>query len=200
MLARTSVCAGVKTTICLGLLAGLLLSHRLWAGARFYPLTPAFPFLQPPPFPVDSVALSAFIILLGLIILISQPARLIYAFVALALIDALFDQSRWQPWFYQYLFMLLAVALRRKDACRLIIVCIYFWSGMQKLNPGFVHETFPWMFGPVAHFVPAFAAPDRIGDRHRPCDPPVSQSRRDPGRLDAHLDSGQHRTVRTRFE
>jgi hypothetical protein len=44
------------------------------------------------------------------------------------------------------------------------VVCIYFWSGISKINPGFVHETFGWMVGPAVHFLPAehslgFAAP-----------------------------------------
>jgi hypothetical protein len=34
------------------------------------------------------------------------------------------------------------------NACRLIIVSIYFWSGIQKLNPAFVRGTFPWMLAP----------------------------------------------------
>lgn len=96
---------------------------------------------------------------------IARGAGFIWGFVGLALVYALFDQSRWQPWFYQYVFMLVALAwFPALNVCRLIIVCIYFWSGVQKINPGFIHGTFDWMLGPVVHLVPAldglaFAAP-----------------------------------------
>ncbi|HKY44373.1 MAG TPA: hypothetical protein VJM50_14900, partial [Pyrinomonadaceae bacterium] len=66
---------------------------------------------------------------------------------------SLFDQTRWQPWFYQLIFMLLGLGLfawkrpeRKNNAvalnvCRLIILCTYFWSGLQKLNVTFIRET-----------------------------------------------------------
>jgi hypothetical protein len=157
----------LKTTICVGLMAGLLLSFHLWAGSRIYPLTPVFSFLRPFPAPFDYLGFGAMILLLALIVVTRRAALLIFAFVGLALIYALFDQSRWQPWFYQYLFML--IAIRKNDGaaihtCRLIVACIYFWSGVQKINPGFIYHTFGWMVDPMAHFLPtyhglAFAAP-----------------------------------------
>ncbi len=74
------------------------------------------------------------------------------------------DQTRWQPWFYQYLFMLAAIGIlawrktessnNRKalDVCRLIVAATYFWTGFQKLNITFVRETWPDM----AAFLPGF--------------------------------------------
>ena len=117
------------------------------------------------------------ILLLGLIVATPRPAIFIFGFVAVALIYALFDQSRWQPWFYQYLFMLLAIGLfpanRRDDArlhtCRLIVVSIYFWSGIQKINPGFIHETFGWMLDPMMRFLP-------VSVRNLAFAPPVTES------------------------
>jgi hypothetical protein len=41
----------------------------------------------------------------------ARPAKAIAAFVALAAAYSLYDQSRWQPWFDQYLFMLVALGL-----------------------------------------------------------------------------------------
>jgi len=68
---------------------------------------------------------------------------------------ALQDQSRWQPWFYQYVFMLLAIALagsqRQASAfntCCLVIAATYIWSGLAKLNPNFVSDIFPAFFEP----------------------------------------------------
>ncbi len=156
----------VKTTIGVGLIAGLLLSFHLWVGSRMYPVTPVVPGFGLLPFPINYLLFGAMILLLVLTVAAPRPEIFIFGFVALALIYACFDQSRWQPWFYQYVFMLFAIGLfpadrsnAALDSCRLIVACIYFWSGIQKINPGFIHETFGWMVGPMASFLPALAAP-----------------------------------------
>jgi hypothetical protein len=150
----------LKCTIAAGMLFGLLLSHKLWVNSRSYPVTPVHPLLRPVRFPFDYAMFAVFLTVLAFIAVAKTPAKLIATFVFLAFVWALFDQSRWQPWFYQYLFMLSALglwfsnrtdSLRRAAAlntCRLIIVSIYFWSGIQKLNPAFVRGTFPWMLAP----------------------------------------------------
>ena len=73
---------------------------------------------------------------------------------------------RWQPWFYQYFFMLAALGFyawkepRSKNnraalnLCALIIISIYFWSGVQKLNASFINEVWPGMSEPLLRFVP----------------------------------------------
>ena len=104
--------------------------------------------------------------MLAAIALAARPAKLIGAFVFLAIAVAMFDQSRWQPWLYQYLIMLIAVGfcdrVEALNTCRLVVVCTYFWSGLQKANADFVHNVFPFMMGPLARFVPVqlgFIAP-----------------------------------------
>lgn len=89
------------------------------------------------------------------VIVIRPTSRVIAVFLAIATAYALFDQQRWQPWFYQYLVMLAVLGwyIDEREAAtetlRLIIVCIYFWSGIQKLNDGFLHDTFRWMLEPI---------------------------------------------------
>lgn len=151
----------VKITVGIGMLAGLLLSRHLWLSARSYPMTPVLPFLRPIGPPLDSTIFVALLLLLMAIVSAPRPKALVWAAIALAVTLALFDQSRWQPWFYQYLFMLIAVGLYPEgrdaplDTCRLIVVCIYFWSGLQKLNPQFLGDVFPWMIEPIDRFLPA---------------------------------------------
>ena len=159
--------APLKATVSLGLIAGLLLSPKLWLTARNYPLTPVLETLRPIPPPFDSMVFAAMLVLLVLIAVIPRARWLIAAFVLVAIGYALFDQSRWQPWFYQYLFMLIAIGLSKPDSaiqiCRLIVASIYFWSGVQKFNPAFLDETFQWMVQPMVGSMPvgglAFAAP-----------------------------------------
>jgi hypothetical protein len=156
----------LKATVSAGLLAGFLLSPKLWISSRYYPLTPVWPFWKPFAFPFDYVVFVALLVLVGLIAVVAKPVKLVVGFVSLALVYALFDQSRWQPWFYQYLFMLAALGLsftspmdteRRNSAlptCRLIVASIYFWSAIQKVNATFVQKTFPWMIEPLVAFLP----------------------------------------------
>jgi hypothetical protein len=55
----------LKIGIAGGLLAGLLLSPKLWVSSRFYPQTPVLPFLRAIPFPIDY---AVFILLLLLLV------------------------------------------------------------------------------------------------------------------------------------
>jgi hypothetical protein len=132
---------------------GFVLSRRLWlSSARDYPHAPVAEVLTPPAFPLDFVWLGALFVLLALAAVSARPRKYLAAFLVAAGLLALWDQSRWQPWFYQYYFMLAALALfpwrdeggrvdeRRRaalDACRLVVAGTYFWGGAQKLNPGF---------------------------------------------------------------
>src|SRR3984957_1423521 len=156
----------LKIAIAGALFAGLALTPKLWISERVYPLTPVLTLLRPIPFPVDYVLYGAMLAILAAIAVVARPAKLIGALVFVAIAVALFDQSRWQPWFYQYLIMLIAVGLcdrtQALNTCRLVVVCTYFWSGLQKANGDFIHSVFPFMMGPLAHVVPVqlgFVAP-----------------------------------------
>jgi len=104
--------------------------------------------LRPIPFPFDWVVWVAMLVLLVLIAAGLRVRALTTVFALLAVVYSLFDQQRWQPWFYQYVVMLVAIAFGKVDACRFIVASIYFWSGVQKLNPGFTEHTFQWMMEP----------------------------------------------------
>jgi len=141
----------LRVAIVAGTIASMALSHKLWLSARFYPLTPVFRFLKPVPSPLDSVLFGA--ALLALVLSALTP-RLIPFFAILAVVLVVYDQSRLQPWFYEYFFLLLGVAFASPNACRLIVASTYFWSGAQKLNAGFIHDVFPWMLEPLMRHLP----------------------------------------------
>ena len=161
----------LKIVIAAGLFAGLALSPKLWLSDRLYPLTPVFSFLGRIPEPFDFLIYTALLAILIAIAIGRKPAKLIGVFAVIAIIVALFDQSRWQPWFYQYLAMLIAVGLYYHDGihddrhhpalnvCRLIVGSIYFWSGAQKLHTDFVGRIFPWLIEPFAGWLPHSMAP-----------------------------------------
>src|SRR5690349_15212665 len=108
----TAIASRLRVTVALGTIAGLLLSHTLWLSVRTYPPAPVWDLLRPVPPPLDYVVLAAMLGVLVWIAIGSRPALPVAAFVVIAMAYAACDQSRWQPWFYQYLFMLVALAAR----------------------------------------------------------------------------------------
>jgi hypothetical protein len=156
----------LKAVLAVAFLGGFLLSARLWGVSRSYPLVPVLEGLAAvPPF-LARVWFVALLALLAVIAVVRRSRAYILAFVVLAGLLGLLDQSRWQPWFYQYLFMFLALAFyprgdgdpeKRETAlnvCRLIVASTYLWSGLQKLNAGFFDSLFPWLVGPLVTLLP----------------------------------------------
>ncbi len=156
----------LKAVLSLACISGFLLSRNLWLASRSYPLTPVSELLPRIRFPADYIPFVVILLLLGAILIVARPRRYIVAFVVVLGLLSLWDQSRWQPWVFQYLFMFAALGFyswKVSDAhaqgpalnvCRLIVVSIYFWSGLQKINVSFVGEVFPWMVKPVVGFLP----------------------------------------------
>jgi hypothetical protein len=151
-----------RATVIAGLMAGLLLSSKLWISARFYPLTPIAGFLKPLPYPFDYAVYILALILLAASALAPRARWWIAASVLLLAALCAQDQSRLQPWCYQYAFMLMALAIPEPGAslniCRLIVAAIYFWSGAQKLNPYFASGIFTYLAHSLAARLPALVA------------------------------------------
>jgi hypothetical protein len=144
----------LRISVILGLLAGFALSPKLWLSLREYPFTPVWSFIKPASPPSDYIVFCTVIALL-IAVCIAPRREFWIALVALLAWLALQDQSRWQPWFYQYVAMLLAIALaggKRPEAalntCCLIVAATYIWSGLAKLNSNFMGDTFPWLVAP----------------------------------------------------
>ena len=164
----------MRRIIAAGLLAGLLLSPKLWLSSRIYPQTPVWSGLPAIPPPLDWVV---YAVLLLTVIASALKPRATVIFLGLAVVLVACDQSRLQPWFYQYSLMLMAlsVAAGGESICQMVVVSVYFWSGLQKQGSGFAGDTFPWLvepfhgwasptFGTVVPFVEAGLA---LGLLHR---------------------------------
>lgn len=151
--------AWLKTAVCLGLAGGVLTTGSLWLSERFLPMTPALGWFPPTPFPVDALLLAALVFLLGWVAIAKRPAAAIAAALALLALLLLQDQGRLYPSVYEYVFLLAVLAsygyARPPDAsaslavARLLIACVYVWSGIQKLDPGFSQVIFPRLVGPA---------------------------------------------------
>jgi uncharacterized membrane protein YphA (DoxX/SURF4 family) len=156
----------LKITIPAALICSFGLSWRLWVSSHLFPMSPVGDFLPAIPFPLDVIWFVLLLGLLPLIVILDRPRTLIFSFLILAGLLSLWDQTRWQPWFYQYFLMLAAIAVyawkspeaqndqAALNVCRAIIAFTYFWSGLQKLNANFVRETWPDIAGPILRFLP----------------------------------------------
>lgn len=144
----------VTRVLVVGLLWGISYSLPLWLSAtRDYPLAPILSWWPHFEKPLDLIAPG--------LLTVAAIARLCTArfapltnltIVVTGLALAIEDQTRWQPWFYQYLVMILILTTSAKrpdralDGCRLVLSFTYFWSGIQKLNITFCTSLVPWLF------------------------------------------------------
>lgn len=137
-------------------ICGILISPRLWFGVgRSFPRAPMFAN-SPGFFSAHDYVLSLLLLIALLLSGISRRPRLyLFSGAALTLLLVLLDQTRLQPWVYQYVIMLLLLAFARDGktetnvvapvfvATQLVVAALYFWSGAQKLSWSFGHEVAP---------------------------------------------------------
>jgi hypothetical protein len=156
----------LKTTVILAFCIGLSMSPALWIGPRSYPLAPVssmFPVIDGVVARGLYVALFAFA---AMALVAPKPRWLIAVFLAVVAVFCLTDQTRWQPWVFQYSFLLAAIALYpRNDAAgsqqgalnlaRLIVGSTYIFSGLQKINLNFMTNDFPWVVQPITRLFPS---------------------------------------------
>jgi hypothetical protein len=161
----------LKAMIILVFCLGLIMSSHLWIGPRTYPLAPILNFLPSSLYPADLFLYAALFVLAGAILVSARPQKFIFAFLGVVIVFCILDQTRWQPWIYQYSFLLAALALFSWDSddidgqkqtlnvARLIVATTYIFSGLQKLNFNFINYDFPWIVEPITNVFPAARHP-----------------------------------------
>jgi hypothetical protein len=156
----------LRIVVTIGYVLGIVISWRLWLSDRDYPLTPVFSWLPSIPSPVDALLPIGLCLLVITHLFVGNKQPLILLSLIVVVVLSLFDQSRWHPWFYQYslmLFSLLFINDEQNDnsatdalnISRLIIICIYVWSGLHKFNSHFYDEIIPWMIDGLIPNVPS---------------------------------------------
>jgi hypothetical protein len=155
-------------TVSLFFLCGILLSWPLWLSGRVFPLTPVVPL---PDLPRTISIVIASLLCASLVLLFIFPLSRKAAILVLAVLaaEAFTDQNRWQPWVFQYLLFILLLAVRGREkkyqvtdekitqGFRLVVCGIYFWSGMQKLNPDYFTDMTVWLTEPIGRYFGAGA-------------------------------------------
>lgn len=138
-----------------GTFLGMAASYRLWLTSRRFPLVPIADWFPSPAPPLDAIL---FALLLALVVAAMwYPRGTIPIFLLGAIFLVLADQTRLQPWFYQYVVMIGLLLFPERVAlagCRVALSGVYVWSGIQKLNAAFFNEVVPWFAEPVAKHLP----------------------------------------------
>ena len=129
----------------IGFISSILLSWTLWTSQRDYPLFPVAEWL--PQFAPSASVLVA-MASVGLLIWFVIHPRASSALTCLGMffLLAIQDQSRWQPWAYQYALMLLPIVVLRigKDErsvlglLQFIVMMVYLWGGIHKCQSGWL--------------------------------------------------------------
>ncbi len=146
-------------------LLSLGFAWKLWTSTRLYPLVPFLGLIPGIPFPLDYIVLGLFCIALS--VYIFRPHAQYLNPVILVFFTGFFlqDQSRLWPSFYMYFFFFLLLSVYKNpknknevdrvlNSMRFVVAAIYFWGGVQKLNPDFFHKEFPWFIEPVTNLLP----------------------------------------------
>ena len=129
----------------LAFLIPMIMSPRIWFSERLFPLISLFEGIPIPNFTFDVVLISLFLVsFLGFVFKPNWKFSIliigIYGFWILL------DQNRIQPFYFEMIFMVLALTQfntnpkRVKQCILLILIGTYFWSGMHKFNDLFFEK------------------------------------------------------------
>jgi hypothetical protein len=146
-------------------LATLLMSHRAWiSSGRDYPPVPVLDGLPQPPFPLDWLLFVAMAAALLGMSFARRPRPYLAAVLAISAVWMVLDQTRWQPYLLNYLAgaaCLLVGEMRSVRAkgypaarwfmapFQLSLCATWAYSGLHKLNVGYVERQFPMLVSPV---------------------------------------------------
>jgi hypothetical protein len=142
--------AFIRKIVLFFLLIGIFLSFKLWTSDRIFPLLPVFDKIPLLIYPFDYLFIFSLILLLC-INLFYWKNRINLFVIAILSVFFIQDQNRWQPWAYIYFMFLILFSFSGKSEnkqrnllfyFRIIIIGIYLWSGIHKLNSNFIDETF----------------------------------------------------------
>lgn len=121
----------------------------LWMGYREFPLVPVWDGFSVIPAWVHFALFVTSMALMALSIIV--PRKLfIRIILILEILSCLLDQNRWQPWEYQFLFFIFCFAVLKTEnmirkSWQVILVSTYFFGGLFKMNPYFIHDTWQYL-------------------------------------------------------
>jgi hypothetical protein len=144
------------------ILISLLLSRNLWFQDKRAMLpTPLFDWAAALP-DINGLLYAVLFGINALLLVAPKYRRAGFATIPVYVYLVLQDEIRWQFYLYMQFFNLLAAALPPRkvkdthlDPLRFMLIGVYFWAGLFKINPHFVNDLFPWFVSPWFPFTRA---------------------------------------------
>jgi len=133
----------IVQTTCIFWIVTKLICWRLWTIERLLPTAPPFDFLEAPA-AVHLVLLAASLLLMFFLVLKPGNKLLLVALLISEVLSCLLDQSRWQPWEYQFIFIVLINIINHRQPQKIVpgigflMVSTYAYSGLGKFSPSFL--------------------------------------------------------------
>lgn len=131
--------------ICIFWIIAKLLSIKLWTGDRLYPIVPVIDAFTIP-VAVHYILFVFSLSLISLVAIFPQRKNLTILVLIVEIISCFLDITRWQPWEYQYIFIILVFFYYHNNpqhfykALIFILASVYIFSGLHKLNGGFLYN------------------------------------------------------------
>lgn len=128
---------------CIYWLFAKLMSWRIWTTNRLLPAAPFFECFDHIPSVIHTVL---FVLSLSLMVLLFFRSDIFFliGLLTIEILSCLLDQNRWLPWEYLYIFIIFIFIVnansqkRIPSAITFLLASTYFYSGLCKLNEGFL--------------------------------------------------------------
>jgi uncharacterized membrane protein YphA (DoxX/SURF4 family) len=141
-----------------------LIGWRMFTTYRVFPTAPVLNIFDNIPASVHTFLFVLAVLLLFLVLLTPANKVFIACLLVCEVLSCLLDQNRLQPWDYQYMFILLIFLVHNKEDNRalstflFILASTYIYSGLGKLNTGFLHTIWTKMLLEQFMHIPAKSA------------------------------------------
>lgn len=129
---------------CLFWLIAKLMSWKIWTTYRSLPTAPLFEWFDHLPAVMHTI-LFVLSLLLIIVLFFRQNTFLLTGLLVVEVLSCLLDQSRWLPWEYLYIFIIFIFIVNAASpkyiapCIAFLLISTYFYSGLCKLNEGFLN-------------------------------------------------------------
>lgn len=136
--------ASLLKITCIFWLLAKVIGWRMWTTYRSFPTAPVFDSFDQIPSVTHTILFILSLLFIVLLFVFNKNRPLLFGLLIVEICTCLFDQNRWQPWEYQYIFIIFIFIVNIRDQKRVtialtfILAATYFYSGLGKLNPGFL--------------------------------------------------------------
>ncbi|GAC1300357.1 MAG: hypothetical protein NVSMB24_00770 [Mucilaginibacter sp.] len=129
---------------CIFWLFAKLIGWRAWTTYRLFPTAPIFERLDNVPPAVNLILFFLQVLFIASLFFSVKNKLVLIGLLAVEVFSCLLDQSRLQPYEYQYIFIVIIFLVNTNNpkfisaAVIFILAATYFYSGLHKLNDGFI--------------------------------------------------------------